>query len=164
MLGGPILGLVILKNAMVSLDGTDVSAYVEAIDLDFAAQPIDNATTDDDTAVVVAGRKDWALRLDAIQDFTATTGLDAVLWGLKGASVSVQVRPVNAAESTGNPTYSGSALLTNYKPLFGSHGEQARTPIVFRPLGALTRSAVAAGGGGDERILPGTWLPGGNRP
>jgi len=38
--------------------------------------------------VVLTG---WTLSLEAIQDFTASTGLDATLWGLIGSAVTVTV-------------------------------------------------------------------------
>ena len=131
-----------LVDAFVSLDGNDISAFLESVDLDFQKETDADARMGDDTAKVVATRSNWSLALNAINDYTATTGLDDIIWGLisAGAAVPMVVRPTSAAKGANNPEYTGDVVLTNYKPIAGQHGQQSRTPIQCQPAGDLSRA------------------------
>jgi hypothetical protein len=133
----------VLNRAFVSVGGTDISDFVESVELNFSAETDAAATMGDDTAVVVATRKNWSLTVQAINDYTAATGLDAIMWPLANAlaPVTIIVRPdKNSSVGVNNPNYTGSAVITGYNPISGSHGSQSRTPINFAPSGSLTRA------------------------
>ena len=131
-----------LVDAFVSLDGNDISAFLESVDLDFQKETDADARMGDDTAKVVATRSNWSLALNAINDYTATTGLDDIIWGIisAGAAVAMIVRPTSAAKGANNAEYTGDVVLTNYKPIAGQHGQQARTPIQCQPASDLSRA------------------------
>ncbi len=133
-----------LVDAHVEIDSNDISAFLESIDFDYQKETDADATMGDNTAVVVATRDNWTVSLNAIQDFTASTGLDAIIWPIisAGSAVTILIRPTSSAVGTANPEYTGSVVLTNYKPLQGQHGQQARTPIQCMPAGDLSRATV----------------------
>jgi len=130
-----------LNDAFVSLAGTDISAFVESVDLDYQVETDDDAAMGDDTAIVAATRENWSVSITAKQDYGASQ-LDSVLWAAASGKVAVAliVRPTSGAVSTSNPEFTGNVILTNYKPIAGSHGSLARTPIALAPASDLARA------------------------
>lgn len=86
----------------------------------------------------IGGLKDWSIALDFNQDFAAAN-VDATLFPLLGTNTTFTVKATSAAGSATNPTYSGSVLIADYKPLDGQVGNLAMTSITWPGAGTLSR-------------------------
>jgi hypothetical protein len=105
------------RLAKLSINGADLSAYVDTVD----GLPPDMAT-DDVTTFGVTGRKHAATLTDGTFTFggpfddTATTGPDAVLAPLQAAGTSVAFVYGPAGSATGARRVTGNCIVTQYKP------------------------------------------------
>lgn len=132
------MGKQVLTDAFVSIDGNDLSAYVQSVTLSYEAELQDDTTMGDDTRTNIGGLKNWSMDVQLAQDFDAST-VDSVLFPLVGASFTVEVRPSSAAVSANNPKYTATGVLGSYSPLGNSVGDLAVAPITISPAGTLTR-------------------------
>jgi len=87
----------------------------------------------------VGGLKDGKVDIDFNQDYTATTGLDAVFWGWFGTLQAIEFRPTSGARSTANPAYTGTLLIDDWKPINGKVGDLAVVSVSFPTSGPILR-------------------------
>jgi hypothetical protein len=108
----------VYTDAMVFINGIDLSNHVRQLTLTYEAEMLDN------TAM-------------------GTSGTRSTLFPLIGAAAfPIRVKPVNAsAISATNPEYQGNAVLESYPPLTGEVGALAMCSAQFRAGGgsALVR-------------------------
>lgn len=106
------------KNAKLSINGVDLSAYVDSVD----GIPPDMGT-DDVTTFGVNGRKHAATLTDGTFTFggpfddTAATGPDVVLAPLQAAGTAVAFVYGPAGSAAGQRRFTGSAIITQYNPV-----------------------------------------------
>lgn len=130
----------VLTDAFVSLGGNDLSDHVKSVTINYSADMQDDTAMGATAHARIGGLKDWSLDVEFHQDFAASN-LDSILFPLVGTSVAVIVRPVKSTVvGTGNPNYTGNAMLESYKPLGGSVGDLATTTISMPGNGALSRA------------------------
>src|SRR5258707_754079 len=77
-----------------------------------------------------AGLGDHKVTLEFQQDYSAAS-VEATLWPLRGKTVAIVAKALNAATSTLNPAYSLIALVTQWKPLEGKVGDLAKSAITW---------------------------------
>lgn len=132
----------VLTNAYLSVNSVDLSTHVRRIELTYEAATPDNTTMGATTTQVMGGGlKNWSVTAELLQDFAAGQ-VDATLSGIVGQAVTVEVRPTNAARSTTNPGYTGSAVLREYRPFGDQVGAEAKATATFVAAGALTRATA----------------------
>lgn len=131
----------VLTNAFVSIDGNDVSSFVQSVTLSYEAELQDDTTMGDDTRTNIGGLKNWSMDVQLVQDFAAAS-IDSILFPLVGTSFTVIVRPDAGVVSTSNPQYSGTGVLGSYSPLGNSVGDLAVAPITISPAGTLARTTA----------------------
>lgn len=132
----------VLTAEFVSLNGTDVSAYCRKAELTIEAEAKEVTTFGSaGWKEEIGGLKSGTLALEFEQDFAAAA-LDATMWPLLGTVVTFDVKPVNAARSTSNPSYTGSVLISQWNPLTGSVGDDAKVSVSFPTTGAIARQVV----------------------
>jgi hypothetical protein len=59
-----------------------------------------------------------------------------------GVPTPIKIKAKSSANSTTNPQWTGEALLVDYSPLQGSHGEANKVSLSFVGSGELTRVIV----------------------
>jgi hypothetical protein len=127
------------KDAFVSVDGTDLSAFIRTTTLTYSAEALDKTAVSDNTRSRIGGLKDWTVDLDFYQDFDASS-VDAVLFDLIGSStIALIVSPTTNAASSTNPQYTGTAYCESYTPVAGSVGEIMMSPVRFLAASDLSR-------------------------
>jgi hypothetical protein len=129
-------------NGYLTVNGVNLSDHVKSLTVQQGANLGDESAMGDTTQVNRAGVLTWSISATFIQDFAALS-VDATLSPLIGAAAfPIACRPLNAAQSATNPTWSGSAVLQDYQPIAGSHGD---VPMIaaatFVSAGTLTRTA-----------------------
>jgi hypothetical protein len=130
---------VVLTNCKVSVGGSDISAYVLGITLNFEAEAVKETRMGNTTEVNKGGVKKWGGTIQFKQDY-ADNLVDEIVFALIGTTGAFSGIPVNDTVSANNPNYNGTCLFTGYAPISGQHGELAKSALSFVSAGDLTRS------------------------
>ena len=133
----------VLTDAHVTLDGSDLSDYVENISLTINGDVLDRTTMGnvEKWRDKLAGLKEWTMEVGFRQDFKAA-GLDQLLFPLLGTSFTASLRPKTSAVGVDNPSFSGTVILESYAPLGDSVGDIAMAPTSLTGSGKLTRATA----------------------
>lgn len=132
---------VVYKDAYISLDSNDLSAYAQSLELPLSVETLDDTAMGDDTRSNAAGLKTWTATINFHQSFVDNE-LDEILYGLynAGAAFTCEFRPTSSSVSAANPKYSGSGILSEYTPMTGSVGDLLVIPVTIVAAGDLTRA------------------------
>lgn len=136
------MAVVVLTDAFSLLNATNWSTQVVKLTIDASIVDLDaTAFGGSGWTATVGGLKSGKVSLDFNQDYTATTGLDAVwgLGGLFGTTVTFEFRPTSAARSTANPAYTGSFLVDEWQPINGKVGDLATLSVTWPATGVVLR-------------------------
>ncbi len=130
------------KNGWIEVNGVVLSDHTQEINIEQSAAELPNDAMGDEVAIMTSGLFDWTITATFYQDFAAGS-VDATLnpLYLNRSFFPVRIRPDSAATSPTNPMYSGTAVLVNYPPISGRHGQNLMTKAVFRP--AIGTQALA---------------------
>jgi hypothetical protein len=144
----------VLTDAVVTLNATDISEYVTSVTLN---TPEDVVETTAMSAVGArtrtSGLKDHSVTLELNNDF-ASGALEAVVQGIGiGNLASLTVKPTSDAISTTNPIYkadgtgtgaskAGQVLISEWTPLNGAVGELATVSVTWPVSGQIVRATA----------------------
>ena len=131
----------VLTNANVTLNGTDVSSNVAAITLSTSAAEVPTTNFGSGGAVTrVAGLLDNSVTVSFHNDFSAIEGLVYPLVG--STAVTMVVKPNGTAVSTANPSYTFSVLCTEWTPVNGAVGELNTADVTWPISGTITKATA----------------------
>jgi hypothetical protein len=126
----------------ILLGTADFSESIAAVTLEVSADEQETTAFGDTFRTRIAGLKDASISLDFHQDFGASS-VDATLWPLLGSTVSFTVTPTSGTVSATNPSYTGTALVTQYSPFANSVGDLATLSVTWPVSGEVTRGTGA---------------------
>lgn len=130
------------RDAFLSVNDENLSAYVRELTLSYSAEQLDATVMGDDTRVNKGGLKNWSVDATFKQILT-TNGPEDVLFNLVGTSATIIIKPTNAATTDQNPSYTGVASVEQYTPGSGAVGVLHEANASFQNAGTLTRSTTA---------------------
>jgi len=123
------------KDSFFSVDGTDISSYVNQLSLSRDVNTLETTSFGSDQASFVVGIEGLSISGSASFDATA----DGVMAGLfDGSVVAFEYRPNNASSQ---PKYTGNALVTNYT-IDSSATDLVSISFSLIVSGAVTRGTV----------------------
>ncbi len=123
------------KDSFFSVDGTDISSYVNQLSLSRDVNTLETTSFGSDQATYVVGVEGLSISGSATFDATA----DGVFAGLfDGSSVAFDYRPDNTSSQ---PKYTGNAFVTNYS-IDSSAGDLVSISFSLIVTGAVTRGTV----------------------
>ena len=123
------------KDSFFSVDGTDISSYVNQLSLSRDVNTLETTSFGSDQATFVVGVEGLSISGSATFDATA----DGVFAGLfDGSTVAFDYRPNN---SSGLPKYTGNALVTNYT-IDSNATDLVSVSFSLIVTGAVTRGTV----------------------
>ena len=125
----------------ITISGTDLSESIAAVTLDITAEEQDTTAFGATYRTRIAGLKDGSVSFDFHQDFGAGS-VDATLFPLLGSAVAFVIKPTSGTVSATNPTYSGTAIVTQYQPFASSVGDLATVSVSWPLSGAVTRATA----------------------
>jgi predicted secreted protein len=133
----------VFTNAVVTVNGTDLSTHIAAVTLDTSADEVETTAfgTSGGWRSRVAGLKDGSIQLDWHQDF-ATSSVDSVLSSAFGSVGTVVVYPNGSAISSINPRYTISAVISSYSPVAGSIGDLLTFSTTWAFAGPMARATA----------------------
>jgi len=123
----------------ITVGGDDFSTSLASVTLDVNAEEQETTSFGDSWRERIGGLKDGSVSLDFHQDFGASS-VDATLWPLLGTTVEIVIKPTSDATSATNPTYTFSALVTEYQPFASSVGDLATLSVSWPVTGAVVRA------------------------
>ena len=131
----------VLTNATVSLNASDISSSVAAITLSTSAAEVPTTNFGSGGAVTrVAGLIDNSVTLSMHNDYNAIDGLIFPLIG--STAVTMVIKSSTAAVSTANPSYTFSVLCTEWTPVNGAVGELNTADVTWPISGPITKATA----------------------
>jgi hypothetical protein len=132
---------IVITNANVSIGGVDLSSHITKVTLSTSRAEIETTTFGNTAVRRVAGLADSSVAIDFNQDFAAAS-VEATLYPLIGSTAAVIVKPNGTATGTANPSYSFSALVTEWMPLDAQVGELAAASITWPIDGTIAKATA----------------------
>jgi hypothetical protein len=131
----------VLKDANIVFNGTDISANCASITLSTTAAEVATTAFGSTAQTRVSGLIDNSVTLSIHNDYNAIDGLFFQLVG--STAVTMVVKPNGTAvASTANPSYTFSVLVTEWTPVNGAVGELATADVTFPISGAITKATA----------------------
>jgi len=131
----------VITNASIVFGTTDLSAYCTSIALNTTYDIVETTSFGDTAKKRIAGLQDNSVSFEWNQDYAASA-LEATIYPLLGTAVTVVVKPVATTVGPTNPSYSFSALISEWQPLSGGIGELASVSTTFPISGAITKAVA----------------------
>jgi hypothetical protein len=132
----------VLKDANIVFNGTDVSANVASVSLSTTAAEVATTAFGSSAVTRVSGLVDNSVTFSIHNDYNA---IDGIFFPLVGSTaVTCVIKPNGtAAASSANPSYTFSVLVTEWTPVNGAVGDLATADVTFPISGAITKSTGA---------------------
>jgi hypothetical protein len=132
---------IVLTNAFISVGGVDLSDLVASVTLNTSRDVVETTAFSVTAKTRVAGLADNSVTLEFHQDF-ATGEVEQTIYPLLGTSSAVIVKPNGSTTSAFNPSYSFSAIISEWTPINGSVGELATASVTWPVTGAITKAVA----------------------
>lgn len=132
---------IVVTQANVTVGGVDLSSHISKVTLSTTRAELDTTTFGNRGKRRVAGLEDSSIALDFYQDFSAAQ-VEATLYPLVGSTATIVVKPNGTTTGTANPSYTMSALITEWMPLDAQVGELAAASITWPVDGTITKATV----------------------
>ena len=133
---------IVLTNAFISVGGVDLSDLVASVTLNSTFDVVETTAFSSTAAKTrVAGLEDNSITLEFHQDY-ATNEVEQTIYPLLGQASTVIVKPNGSTTSAFNPSYTCSAIISEWTPINGSVGELATASVTWPVSGAITKAVA----------------------
>jgi hypothetical protein len=136
------MAVLALISPTITISGVNMSQYVTMAALNVEAVELD--TTNFGSGgwqQFIAGLKKGEAKVAFNDDFAATTVDDRLwAWFIGGVPVTFNIKATTAANSTTNPEYQTSVLVSKFTPLEGKVGDLANQSLTWKTSGAVVRA------------------------
>ena len=129
----------VITNASITVGGVDLSSSIRKVTLDSSRAEVDITTFGNTAKRRVAGLADNKVSLDFNQDFSASS-VEASIYSLLGTTTQIVINPMGATVSATNPSYTFTALVTDWTPLDVQVGDLASATISWPIDGAIVKA------------------------
>jgi hypothetical protein len=131
----------VLTNAFVEIDGTDLSDNVAEVTVNRATEMVDNTAMGDTYRSFLTGLQTWDMEIEFHQDYAASK-VHATIWPILACQACFEIRPVNVCTTASNPSWQGTMVIERYPPIGGRVGELLDTRMTARSVGgAITQAS-----------------------
>ena len=132
----------VLTNAYISVGGVDLSDLVASVTLNSTFDVVETTAFSSTAAKTrLTGLADNSIALEFHQDY-ATSEVEQTIYPLLGTVATVIVKPNGATTGAQNPSYTCSAVISEWTPLNGSVGELATASVTWPVTGAITKAVA----------------------
>ena len=132
---------IVITNASVTIGSDDLSSSIKKVSLSSSRAEIETTTFGNTAKRRVAGLIDNKVSLDFNQDFSASS-VEASIYSLLGTTATVVIKPNGSTASATNPSYTFTALVTEWMPLDAQVGELASASITWPIDGTITKATA----------------------
>lgn len=132
---------IVLTDAKVTINSVVLSDHISSITIDTKDDIVETTAFGSSAKTRVAGLVDNSVTLDFMQDF-ASANVEATIYPLIGTTTTIVVQPTSSTVSTTNPTYTFSALVSEWTPLKGGIGQLATASVTWPISGAIAKATA----------------------
>lgn len=133
---------IVLTDAKVTINSVNLSSYISSITLNTSTDVVETTGFSSTAARTrVAGLQDNSVTIEFFQDF-ATSLVEQTIYPLLGSTTTVVVLPTSSAASATNPSYTFTALVSEWQPLSGAVGELSTASVTWPISGAITKAVA----------------------
>lgn len=129
----------VLTNPQITIAGVDLSNSISSVTLDTKYDIVETTAFGDTAKKRVAGLADNSISIEFFQDFAAAN-VEATIYPLLGTATTVVVKPVSTTTGSTNPSYTVSAVVSEWQPLKGTIGALATASVTWPVSGAITKA------------------------
>lgn len=132
---------VVLTDAKVTINSVNLSDHIASVSLQMSTDVVETTAFSSTAAKTrVAGLQDNSVTLEFHQDF-ASSNVEATIYPLLGSTTTILVSPTSTVSAT-SPSYSFTALVSEWTPLNGGVGELATASVTWNITGAITKATA----------------------
>lgn len=125
------MAVLVLTNAFVSVNGTDLSAKSNSVTLNYEIDSVETTAFGDTGHKFTGGLQNNSVEIAFHQDYAASN-VEATLYPLVGTTTTLIIKPNGSTTSATNPAYTlTGAFLAAHTPVAGAVGELATTTVTF---------------------------------
>jgi hypothetical protein len=132
---------IVLTDAKVTINSVNLSDHINSITLETKDDIVETTAFGSTAKTRVAGLADNSVTLDFMQDFAAAN-VEATIYPLIGTTTTIVVQPTSSAVGTTNPTYTFTALISEWSPLKGGIGQLATASVTWPISGTITKAVA----------------------
>ena len=125
----------------IKINGSDFSTTLNSVELAQEADDLETTAFGQGFSTRIGGLKQASLTLNFMQDF-GSGSVDAVLSPLLASLATVVIKPTSGTVTATNPSYTMTALVTQYSPFASSVGDLASLSVTFPVSGTVTRATA----------------------
>ena len=129
----------VLTNAVITLNSTDISANVKSVTLQTTAAEIATTAFGSTAITRTGGLLDNSVKMSLINDYSAIEGL---VYPLIGGTATLVIKPNGSAASTTNPSYTCTPVVVDWSPINGAVGDLNTADVTWPISGAIVKAVV----------------------
>jgi hypothetical protein len=130
---------IVLTDAKVTINSVNLSSFIASVSLSTTNDVVETSAFSSTAAKTrIAGLADNSVTLEFHQDY-ATSSVEATIYPLLGSNTTIVVSPTSTVSAT-SPSYSFTALVSEWTPLNGGVGELATASVTWPVSGAITKA------------------------
>ena len=139
------MAALVLTNAYVTINSVNLSDHITSITINTTEDVIDTTAFGSTARTRVAGLLDNSVTIEFQQDYAASS-VEATInptgSSLVGTTTTVVVKPNGSTTSSTNPSYTFTALVSEWQPLNGAVGELATASVTWPISGTITKASA----------------------
>jgi hypothetical protein len=135
------MAVLVLTNAFITINSVNLSDHVASVTLTTNDDVVETTAFGSTARTRVAGLGDNSVAIEFHQDY-ATSNVEATVYPLLGTTTSVVVKPNGATTAATNPSYTFTALVSEWTPLNGAVGELATASVTWPISGEVTKAVI----------------------
>jgi hypothetical protein len=129
----------VLTNAVITLNSTDISANVKSITLTTSANEVATTAFGSTAITRTGGLLDSSVKMSLINDYSVIEGL---VYPLIGGTATMVVKPNGTAASTSNPSYTFTPVVLDWSPVNGAVGDLNTADVTWVISGPIVKAVV----------------------
>jgi hypothetical protein len=136
---------IVLTNAYVTINSVNLSGFITSVTLTTTDDVIETTAFGSSARTRINGLGDNSVAIEFQQDYAASAveaTINAAGASLVGTVTTVVVKPNGATTAADNPSYTFSALVSEWTPLNGAVGELATASVTWPISGEITKAVV----------------------
>lgn len=137
---------IVLTDASVVINGINLSEFITSVSLSTSEDVVDTTGMGSAGARTrVSGLADNSVTFEFNQDFATSAPevtINAVGSSLVGTVTTCVVKPTSAAVGVANPSYTFSAVVSEWQALSGAVGELATISATWPISGVITKATA----------------------
>jgi len=135
------MAVLVLTNAYITINAVNLSDHIASVTLTTNDDVVETTAFGSTARTRISGLGDNSVAIEFQQDY-ATSSVEATIYPLLGTTTSVVVKPNGATTAATNPSYTFTALVSEWTPLSGAVGELATASVTWPISGEVTKAVV----------------------